>query len=93
MCGKRGPLSMGFSTSTSNSSNPSRGDENTIREDEIYKWFTRKENVHIYSADPYGFVDRLIENARCYVNFAQGKDKHGNYNINLQHNQVGWKCV
>lgn len=69
--------------STSNSSNPSRGDENTIREDEIYKWFTRKENVHIYSADPYGFVDRLIENARCYVNFAQGKDKHGNYNINL----------
>ena len=28
-------------------------------------------------------MDRLIENARCYVNFAQGKDKHGNYNINL----------
>lgn len=69
--------------SVNNSSNPNRGDENTIREDEIYKWFTRKENVHLYSNDPYKFVDLLIENARCYVNFAKGKDQMGNYNINL----------
>lgn len=69
--------------STANSTDPSRGDENTIREDDIYKWFTRKENVHIYSDDPYAFVDLLIENAHCYVNFARGKDKMGNYNISL----------
>ena len=69
--------------SVTNSTNPSRGDENAIREDEIYKWFTRPENVHLYSDDPYAFVDLLIENARCYVNFAKGKDKQGNYNISL----------
>ncbi len=63
--------------------NSSDGDENGIREDEIYKWFTRKNNIPIYSNDPYAFVDLLIENARCYVNFARGKDKQGNYNVSL----------
>jgi len=63
--------------------NSANGDENGIREDEIYKWFTRKNNVPIYSNDPYGFVDLLIENARYYVNFARGKDKYGNYSVNL----------
>lgn len=69
--------------SVTNSTDPSRGDENAIREDELYKWFTRKENVGLYSNDPYAFVDLLIENARCYVNFAKGKDRQGNYNISL----------
>lgn len=63
--------------------NSSNGDENGIREDEIYKWFTRKNNIPIYSDDPYAFVDLLIENARCYVNFARGNDKQGNYNVSL----------
>ena len=63
--------------------NSSNGDENGIREDEIYKWFTRKNNIPLYSDDPYAFVDLLIENARCYVNFARGKDKQGNYNVSL----------
>ena len=64
-------------------SNSNRGDENIVREDEIYKWFTRKENAHIYSNDPYAFVDLLIENARCYVSFAKGKNQMGNYDVNL----------
>ena len=69
--------------SPDNSSNPLNKGENVVREDEIYKWFTRPTNVHLYSNDPYQFVEHLIENARCYVNFSHGKDRVGNENIYL----------
>jgi uncharacterized protein with ParB-like and HNH nuclease domain len=69
--------------SLDNSSNPLNKGENVVREDEIYKWFTRPSNVHLYSTDPYMFVENLIENARCYVNFSHGKDKNGNVNTYL----------
>ena len=58
--------------------NSPRGDENTIREDEIYKWMASHADVCKYEKEPFKFVDLLLENARCYVNFAQGKDKNGN---------------
>lgn len=59
-------------------SNSSTHDENTIREDEIYKWMDKHDDVCLYSKKPFEFVELLLDNARCYVNFAQGKDKHGN---------------
>ena len=58
--------------------NGQRGDENTIREDEIYKWMASHADLCGYNKDPFEFVDLLLENARCYVYFAQGKDKNGN---------------
>lgn len=58
--------------------NGQRGDENTIREDEIYKWMASHADVCGYNKDPFKFVELLLENARCYVYFAQGKDKNGN---------------
>lgn len=53
-------------------------DDNTIREDEIYKWMSGHSEECGYERDPFRFVDLLLENANCYVNFAQGKDKNGN---------------
>lgn len=58
--------------------NSPRGDENTIREDEIYKWMASHATLCGYEKEPFKFVDLLLENARCYVYFAQGKDKNGN---------------
>ena len=58
--------------------NGQRGDENTIREDEIYKWMASHADVCGYNKDPFKFVELLLENARCYVYFANGKDKNGN---------------
>ena len=58
--------------------NGQRGDENTIREDEIYKWMASHADVCGYNKDPFKFVELLLENARCYVYFAHGKDKNGN---------------
>ena len=58
--------------------NGQRGDENTIREDEIYKWMASHADVCGYNKDPFKFVEFLLENARCYVYFANGKDKNGN---------------
>lgn len=58
--------------------NGQRGDENTIREDEIYKWMASHADLCGYNKDPFKFVDLLLGNARCYVYFAQGKDKNGN---------------
>ncbi len=57
-----------------------RGDENTVREDEIYKWMTDEENAKKcnYEKEPFKFVDLLLDNAKCYINFAKGKDKNGN---------------
>ncbi len=58
--------------------NSQRNDENTIREDEIYKWMASHAEICGYNKDPFKFVELLLENARCYVYFAQGKDKNGN---------------
>lgn len=58
--------------------NGQRGDENTIREDEIYKWMASHADLCGYNKDPFRFVDLLLDNARCYVCYAQGKDKNSN---------------
>lgn len=58
--------------------NSARGDENTVREDEIYDWLTGNADKCDYVRNPFKFVDLLLENATCYINFAKGKDKNGN---------------
>lgn len=55
-----------------------RGD-GIVREDEIYDWFTKKENKELcgYEKDPFGFVRKIVQNVDCYLNFAMGKGNDG----------------
>lgn len=64
--------------------NNQRGEE-VIREEEIYKWFMKSENVAQcnYENQPFEFVDLLLENANCYINFFKGLNKDGSKNVNL----------
>lgn len=58
--------------------------ENVMREDLIYDWMHDHADLCEYNKDPFGFVQRLTENAQCYVNFAKGKDVEGNDNPHLK---------
>lgn len=64
--------------------NNQRGEE-IIREEEIYKWFIRPENIAQcnYVNKPFEFVDLLLENVNCYINFFKGINKDGSKNIYL----------
>jgi uncharacterized protein with ParB-like and HNH nuclease domain len=64
--------------------NNQRGEE-VIREEEIYKWFIKTENIAQcnYEKQPFEFVDLLIENANSYINFFKGLNKEGTKNVNL----------
>lgn len=64
--------------------NNQRGEE-VIREEEIYKWFIKTENIAQcnYEKQPFEFVDLLIENANSYINFFKGLNKDGTKNVNL----------
>lgn len=58
--------------------------ENIMREDLIYDWMHDHADLCGYNKDPFGFVQRLTENAQCYVYFAKGKDINGNENPYLK---------
>jgi uncharacterized protein with ParB-like and HNH nuclease domain len=64
--------------------NNQRGEE-IIREEEIYKWFIKQENVIQcnYDKEPFEFVELLLENANCYINFFKGLNKNGSKNVYL----------
>lgn len=56
-----------------------RGD-GVVREDEIYAWFTNKDNAALcsYQDKPFEFIRQIIRNTEHYLNFREGKDNHGN---------------
>lgn len=64
--------------------NNQRGEE-IIREEEIYKWFIKPENIEQcnYVKQPFEFVELLLDNANCYVNFFKGLNKDGSKNVYL----------
>jgi len=64
--------------------NNQRGEE-VIREEEIYKWFVKPENVIQcnYQKKPFEFVDLMLDNATCYVNFFKGLNRDGSRNVYL----------
>jgi len=64
--------------------NNQRGEE-IIREEEIYKWFIKSENIAQcnYEKEPFEFVELLLENATCYINFFKGLNKDGTKNVYL----------
>lgn len=57
--------------------------EEIIREDEIYDWITKKENINQtrYEETPFDFVKFMLSNAESYVKFLNGQDKDGNSNV------------
>lgn len=57
--------------------------DNVMREDYIYDWLYNNAAICGYEKDPLGFVELMTENAKCYVNFAHGKDADGEYNAHL----------
>ncbi len=58
----------------------SRYDEDQLREDEIYGWFSQNEADAEYGSDPIRFARELVSAASAYSNFRLGKDERGNAN-------------
>ena len=56
-----------------------RGDA-VVREDEIYDWFTNKNNAALcgYAEEPFAFIRGIIKNVELYLDFREGKDNEGN---------------
>lgn len=55
-----------------------------LREDEIYTWLSRNEAKAGYGSDPLGFARKLLETAKAYRNFLEGKDQFGERNRFLE---------
>lgn len=63
-------------------------DVDRLREDEIYGWFVKNEELCEYTANPLVFVDTLRNSAHAYTNFIRGKNVDGSpnrYLANLRH--------
>ena len=54
-----------------------------VREDEIYDWFSNKENTALtkYQEDPFGFVRQIIRNVNCYIDFSKGRGNDSEPNL------------
>ena len=66
----------------------SRYDVEILREDEIYAWFSKNEEICGYSADPIAFAIELHRSAQAYGYFRAGKDQHGTKNPHLENLQL-----
>ena len=51
-----------------------------VREDEIYDWFSHKDNAKLtnYKEDPFGLVHQIDKGANYYINFRGGCGNDGN---------------
>lgn len=56
-----------------------------IREDEIYDWFTNKENAEMcnYQNKPFDFVHSIILDVEKYVDFLNGRGNDGLHNLKM----------
>ena len=61
----------------------SRYDVDVLREDEIYGWFSKNEEIAGYGSAPIRFAHELVSAASAYKNFRAGKDEEGNANRHL----------
>lgn len=63
----------------------SKNKDNIVREDEIYDWFTNKDNAALckYTEEPFAFVRKIIKNVNSYLGFAKGLGNDGNFNLNM----------
>ncbi len=66
----------------------SRYDVDTLREDEIYEWFSKNERLCGYAKAPLPFAKELLAAAKAYRNFFEGKDKNGTKSRYLENMQL-----
>lgn len=61
-----------------------RGDY-IVRKDEIYEWFTNKENAALcnYQDKPFEFVNHLIKNVERFIYYSEGLGNDGNTNLQM----------
>lgn len=54
-----------------------------VREDEIYDWFSKKENIELsnYKSEPFVFVRKIIKTVSNFLLLTDGKGNDGNDNI------------
>lgn len=59
--------------------------DSTVREDEIYEWFSNKQNAAIcnYVKQPFDFVRKVISNVEQFLAFGMGKGNDGKDNLNM----------
>ena len=62
----------------------SRYDVDILREDEIYGWFAKNEDLCGYAADPLVFAKELLRSAKAYQNYWNGQDQKGVKNRYLE---------
>ena len=55
-----------------------------LREDEIYGWFAKNDNLCGYAADPLGFAEELLRSAEAYRNYLTGQYRVGIKNRHLE---------
>lgn len=55
-----------------------------LREDEIYNWFIKNEDLCGYAKDPLGFATELLITAKAYHNFLKGKNEQGDTSPTLE---------
>jgi len=58
-------------------------DKGIVREDQIYNWISKNTEQTQYNSDPFGFVRKIGEDAKFYVEFNKGKNQDGEINIHL----------
>ena len=66
----------------------SRYDVETLREDEIYDWFSEHESLCGYSTAPVEFANQLIAGAQAYRNFYQGNYSDGRKSRYLENMRI-----
>lgn len=66
----------------------SRYDVDILREDEIYGWLAKHEDVCGYADDPVGFAKELLRAAHAYRHFLDGCNQSGTRNRYLENLQL-----
>lgn len=59
-------------------------DVDVLREDEIYGWFAKNDDVCGYADDPIRFARQLLRSAQAYRNYLEGQDQTGVKNRHLE---------
>jgi hypothetical protein len=66
----------------------SRYDVDVLREDQIYNWFSKNEDLCGYADSPLEFANELVAAADAYQNFLSGRDCSGRPSRFLENMQI-----
>ncbi|MGI9439486.1 MAG: DUF262 domain-containing protein [Parvibaculales bacterium] len=59
--------------------------DSIVWEDEIYDWFTKKENAALtdYKENPFEFVRQITRNVERFIDFSKGLDNAGQHSLGM----------